>query len=159
MINRDSRDRLAIALRRYSAGLITNDDLYEVQVDWRDRGAVAVKEMSWRLYSDHKQHYAKDEHSLTREVKREIARWIAFLYTDREYLWPEYSFIQIVNWPMNLLTFGWWERWKKRRWEQFLEAGDFSIWPFCSKAELEEAIGSPRLLAGSRRHADSTDRR
>lgn len=157
MIDRKSRDLLAVALRHYVARLITNDDLSEVEVDWRDRGAVAVREMSWRLYPDLEQHYAKDKHSLTKEGKREIARWIAFLYTDQEYLWPEYSFIQIVNWPMDLLTFGWWERWKKRRWEEFLEAGDFSIWPFCSKAELEEAIRSPRLMAGSRRHSETTD--
>lgn len=122
MIDRKSRDALAIALRHYCAGLITNDDLDEVLVDWRDRGAVAVKQMSWQLYS------------------------------DQEYLWPEYSFIQIVNWPMNLLTFGWWETWKKRRWDEFLEAGDFSVWPFCDKAGFEQAKISPRLMAGSYRH-------
>ena len=133
MIDRGSRDRLAVALRHYVAGLITNDDLAEVEVDWRDRGAVAVYEMSWQLYSDYTHQYAKGKHHLPKEVKREIARWIAFLYTDREYLWPEYSFNQIVNWPMNLVTFGWWERWKKRKWEEFLEAGDYSAWPFCSK--------------------------
>ena len=117
MIDRESRDRLAVALRHYVAGLITNDALDDIQVDWRDRGAVAVKEMSWQLYSDNKQHFAKNEHRLAKDDRRQVIRWIAFLYTDQEYLWPEYSFMQVVNWPMNVLTFGWWEKWKKRRWE------------------------------------------
>ena len=69
-----------------------------------------------------------------------------FLDSDREYLWPEDSFLQIVNWPMNLLTLGWWERNKRKRWEQFLEAGDFTVWPFWSGAELESVIQKPRLL-------------
>jgi len=150
MIDRESRYRLAVALRRYVAGLITNDDLDDIQVDWRDRGAVHVKEMSWLLYSDITQHYAKGRHALPKDAKREVARWIAFLYTDQEYLWPEYSFIQIVNWPMNLLTFGWWERWKKRKWEEFLEASDYSVWPFCNRIDLEKAVSRPKLMTGSR---------
>ena len=36
MICRPSRDRLALALRRYVAGHATNDDLSDVEVDWRD---------------------------------------------------------------------------------------------------------------------------
>ena len=45
MVHRESRDDLAIALRQYASRQITNDDLDCVVVDWRDRGAVAVKEM------------------------------------------------------------------------------------------------------------------
>lgn len=155
MIDRESRDRLAVALRHYVAGVATNDDLDDVVVDWRDRGAVAVKEMSWRLYSDHKRHYAKDEYYLGKEERREIVRWIAFLYSDREYLWPEYSFIQITDGFMNFLTFGLWGRWTNRKWEEFLEAGDFSVWPFSSKAELENAIKRPRLLTGFRHDSET----
>jgi len=148
MIDRQSRNCLALTLRRYVAGIVHNDDLAEVQVDWRDRGANAVYQMAWNLYSDNCQHYAKERHAIPREVKREIAKWILFLRTDREYLWPEYSFIGIYNWPMNLLTFGWWEARKRRRWEEFLKAGDFCVWPFLHKTELEEAIKRPTLLSG-----------
>ena len=147
MIHRGSRDRLAEALRQYVSGRITNYELDAVGVDWRDRGAVAVKGMAWQLYDDLRKHYAKD---LPRgsEARHTVARWIAFLYSDQEYLWPEYSFIQIVNWPFNLLTLGWWERMKRRRWEQFLEAGDIDVWPFCRREELEDVLSQPRLLAG-----------
>lgn len=147
MIDRPSRDRLAEALRHYVSGQITNDDLDAVAVDWRDRGEVAVHQMAWGLYTDTYQHRATDAHAIPPEIRRDIARWIAFLYSDREYVWPEYSFLQIINVPMNILTFGWWERIKKRKWEQFVEAGDIRVWPFCSKDELKAILEHPKLLA------------
>jgi hypothetical protein len=158
VIHRDSRDRLAEALRRYVSGHISNDELDEVEVDWRDRGAIAVKGMAWRLYDDAREHYVEDTLPRHSEGRKMVARWIAFLYSDDEYLWPEYSFLQIVNWPMNLLTFGWWERMKRRRWEQFLEAGDFDVWPFCRRQDLEAAARKPRLLGGrAAQQADAAD--
>ena len=150
MIHRESRKVLAEALRHYVSGQITNDDLDSVEVDWRDRGAIAVKEMAWSLYDDLEQHKATEKHYLNDEARREIAKWVVFLHSDNEYLWPEYSFIQIINWPMNILTLGWWERMKKKKWEQFLEAGEYEAWPFCSKAELKKAVSKPRLLRGNR---------
>ena len=148
MIHRESRNILAEALRHYVSGQITNDDLDCVDVDWRDRGAVVVKEMAWQLYDDNYTHKARGNHNLDRKARKEIARWIAFLYSDTEYIWPEYSFIQIINWPLNLITFGRWEKMKRRKWEQFLEAGDFDVWPFCRREELEAVLRRPKLLAG-----------
>jgi hypothetical protein len=148
VIHRESRDRLAKALRQYASGCISNDELDEMKVDWRDRGAVAVKEMAWGLYDDTRHHYVENRLPRSSEGRRLVAQWIAFLYSDAEYLWPEYSFIQIINWPMNILTFGWWEKMKKRKWEEFLEAGDFSVWPFCRRQDLETVVGKPRLLSG-----------
>lgn len=83
-----------------------------------------------------------------RKGEKTIARWITFLQSDSEYLWPEYSFIQVMNWPLNLLTLGWWGKIKRKRWEQFLEAGDFDAWPFCSREELEMVVSRPKLLSG-----------
>jgi len=148
MIHRQSRDALALAIRRYVSGRITNDDLDDIAVDWRDRGAAAVKEMAWNLYDDNDNHRAVGKHHLNKSVRREIARWIVFLHSDQEYIWPEYSFIQIWNWPANLLTFGWWERWKSRRLQAFKEAGDFSVWPFTRRADFVEVVLRPRLLSG-----------
>ena len=155
MIHRESRNRLAEALRHYVAGRITNDDLNDVDVDWRDRGAVAVYEMAWQLYDDTSQHKSTGRHYLGKDARREISRWIAFLYSNEEYLWPEYSFFQVLNWPLNLLTFGWWEKMKRRKWEQFLQSGDFSVWPFCQKEQLQKVIQRPRLLSGRARTAPS----
>ena len=148
MICRKSRNDLALALRRYVAGRTSNNDLEEIAVDWRDRGAVAVKQMAWGLYSDLASHRAIGKHAISRENKRAVARWIIFLHSDNEYLWPEYSFVQIVNWPMNSLTFGWWERRKDLRLQEFREAGDFAAWPFVSKDDLNKALQMPRYLVG-----------
>lgn len=150
MIDRPSRDRLALGLRQYLSGRIHNDELDGIDVDWRDRGAIAVKESSWCLYSDHIQHFATGEHAFPAEARREIARWILFLYSDQEYLWPEYSLVRFENKLANLLTLGWWQRREDRRWKEFCECGDFSCWPFQSHNELKRALASPRLLSGSR---------
>ncbi|MCX6546119.1 MAG: hypothetical protein NTV05_17125 [Acidobacteria bacterium] len=154
MIHRASRDRLAERLRHYVSGRITNDDLDEVEVDWRDRGAVAVKQMAWQLYDDTKNHFVEGRLPRGSVGRRTVSRWIAFLYSNEEYFWPEYSFIRIVNWPLNLVTFGWWERMKRRKWEEFLEAGDFEAWPFCRKDVLRVIVREPRLLAGRGRTTD-----
>jgi hypothetical protein len=148
MVDKPSRERLALALRRYVSGLITNDQLDDVEVDWRDRGAVAVKERAWGLYDDMYVHRATDTQSISRELRREISRWIIFLHTDQEYLWPEYSFDQIVNWPMNWITFGWWERNKARVFEEFMLAGDFSVWPFTKEQEFLHWLSRPRFFRG-----------
>jgi len=148
MVHRPSRDRLAERLRQYVSGRVTNDDLDEVEVDWRDRGAVAVKQMAWQLYDDTRNHLVEGRLPRGSVQRRTVARWIAFLCSQQEYYWPEYSFIQIVNWPLNVLTIGWWERMKRRKWEQFLEAGDFEVWPFCRKEELEEIVAHPKFFAG-----------
>jgi len=150
MICRQSRDRLALALRRYVAGRISNDDLDDIDVDWRDRGSVAVKQAAWGLYCDTKHHYATGKHTITEDGKRMIARWVVFLHSEHEYLWPEYSFIQIVNWPLNLLTFGWWERHKGRRRGEFEEAGEFAAWPFFRMADSDGAALRPRYFTGLR---------
>lgn len=147
MIDRPSRDRLATALRQYVSGRITNDDLDGIDVDWRDRGAVAVKERAWCLYDDLHQHKAVGKYYLPRPARDEVGRWILFLHSDHEYTWPQLSFIQIVNWPLNLLTLGWWEQRKRRRLDEFMAAGDFSVWPFVAKQDYDAALRHPRYLS------------
>ncbi len=147
MIHRPSRNILAEALRQYVSGRITNDELDDIAIDWRDRGAIAVKEMAWGLYDDMHEHKASGEHYLNKEARHDIARWIIFLHSDQEYIWPEYSFIQIINLPINILTLGWWERKKEKKWQEFQESGDFKAWPFASNEEFEKCKARPKLLS------------
>lgn len=147
MIHRPSRQHLALALRRYVACRITNDDLDDVEVDWRDRGAVAVKQMAWQLYDDTSQHYATGRRGVKREQRRCIARWIVFLQSNTEYLWPEYSFMQIQSRLLSWLTFGRSRRREERRWREFLDAGEFEAWPFLRNSDLKNAISKPRFFA------------
>lgn len=153
MIHRESRDRLAIALRHFVAGLITNDDLEDVDIDRRDRGAAAVQDISWRLYDDMKCHYAVNEHGIDKQEKRYVTRLIAFLYTDNEYQWPENSFregelVGFFGAICNFIMLGRANKNSRIRWLEFTEAGDFSVWPFLSRAEFNKAIKNPRLLSG-----------
>lgn len=82
------------------SGQITNDELDDVEVDWRDRGAVAVKEMAWLLYDDTRNHRVDGALPRGSDDRTMIVRWIAFLYSNREYLWPEYSFLQIFKFEL-----------------------------------------------------------
>src|SRR6266850_7830534 len=148
MIDRASRDKLATALRNYASGCITNDDLDDINVDWRDTGAVAVKERAWGLYDDTYQHRAVRKHYLSKPARDEIARWIIFLHSDSEYTWPRFSFIQIVNWHFNVVTLGWWERRKQMKFEEFMAAGDFEVWPFARRQDYDAALEHPRYLTG-----------
>jgi len=134
------------------SGRITNDELDDVQVDWRDRGAVAVKEMAWGLYDDMYEHRAIGRHSIIGEDRREVARWIVFLHSDCEYIWPEYSFIQTkVSWLEDALTLGLWKKHREQKWREFVQAGDFDRWPFVCSSDLASAIADPRLFAGGQR--------
>jgi hypothetical protein len=148
VICRDSRDRLALALRRYAAGRITNDDLDAIDVDSGDRGAAAIKHRAWFLYDDLMEHRATAKYLIPREGRRELARWVVFLHSEHEYLWPEFSFIDVLNIPLNLLTLGWWARYRSRRYAEFREAGDFPVWPFLRTSEFEAAIRTPKFLSG-----------
>jgi hypothetical protein len=148
MIDRPSRDRLALALRQYVSRRVHNDELDGIVVDGRDRGAIAVKQAAWGLYDDYHQHFATGRHTIPAEGRRTIARWVLFLHSDQEYLWPEYSLTRTHNWVVNILTLGWWQRREDRCWKEFCSDGDFSCWPFHNKAELKKAVSSPRLLSG-----------
>lgn len=152
MICRQSRDRLALGLRRYVAGRLSNDELDSIKVDWRDRGAVAVKQAAWGLYDDTKNHYATGRYAIGGDSRRAVVQWVVFLHSDLEYLWPNYSLAQIRNWPLNLITFGWWERRKRVRRNEFKQAGDFAAWPFLTLAGRAAAASRPRYLTGARRY-------
>lgn len=104
----------------------------------------------------------RGKHAITKKDKREVAKWVVFLHSDLEYLWPEYSFIQIdllFYWPMNLLTFGWWGRQKRRRWSEFQEAGDYSAWPFLREAEADRAMAHQGSLEAEAAYPDPASER
>ena len=148
MIDRASRDRLALALRQFISGRIHNDQLADTDVDWRDRGAVVVAQRAWSLYDDMEQHFAVGNHAFDRPARREIACWILFLHSDKEYLWPEYA-MDRVRWPlMNFITFGWYGCTEDRRWDEFCETGDFSVWPFQNESELQTVLNNPKYFKG-----------
>jgi hypothetical protein len=148
MIDRVARDEMTVLVRRLVACRITNDD-FEESVPHSDDPAIrAVHGAAWRLYSDLETRRLDGPHRVPKVFRREIARWILFLNSNEEYAWPKYDLFQIYNWPLNLLTFGWWERRKERRSNRFMAAGDFDVWPFMSRTSFENAARNPVLLTG-----------
>lgn len=141
MIDCNSRDKLALALRRYAAKRITNDELESAVGNTEDRGVRAIQDMAWRLYSDTCCHRAVGRHALGKDVRRTVARWILFLRTDREYCWPDYDLRQAENrleqLIKDLVTAGLSSKKKQQRWQDFLAAGDFEVWPFLDKRDEE----------------------
>jgi hypothetical protein len=139
---------LALALRRYVAGRCTNDDLDSVNIDLRDRGAVAISQMAWQLYSEAYRHRAKGRHALDKQTRRTVARSVLFPHSEGEYLWPDYNFMRTAVGLLGVaLTVGWLRRLEKRRWREFFEAGDFESWPFISNESGLAARANPRWFS------------
>lgn len=84
MIDRTSRSKLVLGLRRYAAKIITNDDLQYLWSRSDNLAVNAVEAMAWRLYCDMSGHRAQGRHALTKEMRRAVARWVLFLRTDYE---------------------------------------------------------------------------
>jgi hypothetical protein len=154
MIDRPSRARLATALRQYVSGRITNDELDGTRIDRRDAGVAAVKQRAWCLYDDLYRHRAIGKYYLPKPARDEIGRWILFLHSDLEYAWPDFASGRMINWPLNLLTLGWWARNRSSRLKEFMESGDFSVWPFLARQDYANSLAAPKYLAG----VDSPDK-
>jgi hypothetical protein len=149
MIDRAARDKLALDLRRLVSGVITNDDFRDEGRPSSDPAIQAVEHQAWFLYSDNCNHRLVGQHRLKDDDRRIVARWIVFLDSDLEYMWPAWK-----HWPIKRLAIYdlfalLFPRWYKKRKEEkpFSSIGDFDVWPFTSKADLETAVKNPRRLA------------
>lgn len=150
MIDRAARNNLAESLRHFVSGQITNDEFMERGSNSKDPAVNAVSHMTWQFYDDLKEHYLKGEYRIPDEHRKDIARWILFLYSDQKYEWPKYRFIQIYNWPMNLLTLGWWERRKEDNFKKFMASGEYEYWPFMSEVEYKKSLNNPKLFKNTK---------
>ena len=152
MIHRQSRDNLAQALRQFAAGLIINDELEDIQVDYRDHGVAAIHDISWLLYDDLHKHRARGKYKLPSETRNCIKIWIAFLYSDNEFENLSPPKLSKFDLFMIVITFGLWlviaiTIIDSIRWKRFFSNTNENYWPFKNQEQLEEAIKHPKLLA------------
>ena len=135
MIDRSTRDRFAELLRHFVAGLIYNDEFEDRLGDilpegyprnWPEPFLWMMYGMAWTLYDDIRKAYKlRGEDEIPREGRRNIARWIMFLYSDREYEGPQFDFFMPAGCLATILTLGFAE---KRAWRIFLSEIDQDLW-------------------------------
>jgi hypothetical protein len=95
MIDRSSRDRLAELLRHLICGQMTNDDFSDtasnVAYGSEDRAVRVIYESADGLYDDLWTYRLRGAQRLSDDVRRQFSIAAMFLYSDREYEWPEFS--------------------------------------------------------------------
>jgi hypothetical protein len=146
VIDRAARDIAAEVVRRFISGQITNLDFEEKMPSSCDRAISAIEVSLWPFYDDLKSHKLSGAWRIPDETKSEMARWVIFLHTNEEYLWPEVAFpgIRPLHHGFISKMFGGPEREQK-----FMQAGIYSVWPFFSNESFQLAKQNPVLLAGS----------
>ncbi|MEA2239272.1 MAG: hypothetical protein QOC81_3996 [Thermoanaerobaculia bacterium] len=152
MIDRASRDRLAGLLRELAEGSVTKVEFHEQLPRSKDLAVREIIEQAWLLCRDLPEPKTGTRKKLPRDSRGEVARWILFLESDREYEWPALSpLARALGFIPSVITFGlfWapWRWWFKRR-------GDSRVWPFIDADEYQAAQGS-----GRRKRGFSRDRR
>jgi len=138
MIDRTSRDKLAETLRKYVSGRVTNDMLDDLEINNEDFGVKAIKEASWFLYDDLYEHKAVEKNRIEKEDRHEVSKWILFLQSDEEYLWPKPSIFKSF---VSMLTLGLYK-------SDASNDGDKEAWPFFKNENLKNALANPKLFAG-----------
>jgi hypothetical protein len=153
MIDRVARDQLSRNLRRLVSGRISNDQFEADIPATEDAAIVACADMAWLLYSDMKEHRLVGLNSIGPSERREVVRWILFLDSDFEYLWPKMrtAGLQPLRRVRPALTR--WLRWpdaiSPKQAADFLASGDHNAWPFISRSAYKHALRNPRRLAGT----------
>ncbi|MEA2017662.1 MAG: hypothetical protein U9N59_04370 [Campylobacterota bacterium] len=138
MIDRISRDKLALALRRYVSAKITNDELDDLGLSYQDVAVYELHRDSWYLYDDMTEHKAIGQYRVSKENRTIIARWILFLQSDREFLWIKTSPKTVL---LNILSFGAYFRNDRKK-------GDFNVYPFYKVKDFKKESLNPRFLHG-----------
>ena len=138
MIDRQKRDHLAHRLRLLAAGQLTNDE-FEDSINFiTDDSAIwhIYRDGAWTLYSDLSEYKLVGRHKLTNEVKRNVARVILFLKSDREFEWHDPAwYTKAAMFLLGLLTCNVVPRWYyKTIWGK---QGNFQVWPYIRKTDFE----------------------
>ena len=152
MIDRAARDQFSRNLRLLVSGKISNDRFEAAIPETKDPAIAAIVDMAGLLYSDMKAHHLVGRNSIGPSDRREVLRWILFLDSDLEYLWPKMPLPGLQ--PLRLVSpaVARWLHWPNAispgQAIEFLASGDHRAWPFISRSECRHALKNPRRLAG-----------
>jgi len=151
MIDRVARKQAAETLRHFVSGQITNDEfIRRYPYSKRDPVIWALDDTVWCLYDDISTHKLTGEYAPTREFRKQAARWLMFLYSDEEYLWP------MIGRPgfrssSESLWLSWIFGFGQGRLKKFMASGDFEVWPFLRREDFERARKNAVLMTVSGR--------
>ncbi len=146
MIDTESRRSAALLVRRFVAGQISNFEFEDTFPKSRDRALRAVESTMWCFYDDFQNHKLKGVWKLNDHARSAALRWIVFLYSTEDYVWPSISFPGIR--PIKLSVFGKLLG-RQRQQRHFLESGDINFWPFLDSESYKQAKRQPVLLSGT----------
>ncbi len=150
MVDRSSRERLAVKLRRLADGRITNDDFdEEVPSASPDRGVQEIARFGWTLYDDFRHYRLRDRNALDRGTLRRVGFCILFLHSCNEYEWPRDPKLGVIGIFLSIVTLGRFDlRHHNGAWLRWFGTGDLSVWPFLRWDDFEQAQRAPRFLRG-----------
>ena len=149
MIDRPSRDSLALLLRRLANGRVSNYEYMKGSVpltESRDPALAAIEEIVWSNYCDCAPRRYVGRHQLSRAGRRDIARIVVFLRSDVEYEWPAQPRSTLLRAMAVLLTFGLSELFITVR-HASMSFGDLAVWPFLRNHDFETVTRQPAFRA------------
>lgn len=142
MIDRHARDKLAYLVKDFASGRITNFQFEGTVPYSSDRAIGAIEDYFWSFYDDYTEHKLSVA-DVPKTTKKEIARIILFLNSDRSYEWNDKRnglrfFAQFFKRPKAL---------KALRVHKFdlYNQGDMSVWPFMHRKHMMEEANKPRV--------------
>jgi hypothetical protein len=146
VIDVQARRVAAEAARRFVAGQISNIEFENRTPSSKDPAIWAIEDTLWCFYDDFEEHALRDKWEVPEETRKLMNRWVAFLYSQEEYLWPKISYPGVRP-----LEIGFWGRLFNRHIQQqeFMSVGDFNYWPFINKESFQNANSSPVLLSAT----------
>jgi hypothetical protein len=152
MIDREARRQAAETIRHYVCGIITNKEFERrYPISKADPIIHALDDSLWATYEDIFTHKLVGKNAASKEMKERMARWLMFLYSDKEYWWPRISDsgfrdLHADSWLGNMIRsfIGYGEKSA-----EFMAHGDYDVWPFLRREEFEDARKKPILLKGN----------
>jgi GNAT superfamily N-acetyltransferase len=150
MIDKVARRQAAEAIRHFLAGRISNEEFVCRYPRSEDPIIRALDDTLWGFYDDFREHTLTGEFAVPAGLRRQVIRWVMFLYTDEEYRWPGIgapgmrAYYQ-PSWLSRVIGFS---KYVEQRTATFMAQGDYDVWPFLKRVDFDRARRKPVLLGG-----------
>lgn len=151
MVDRDSRSRTQVLLKKIALGRATNieseNEFYELFPRSKDPVVFALFRTVREMSGD-KEHSLASAFSRGSEMRKRLCRWILFLRSDFEYEWPQ---DRLAPGLRDIYRPSWLDKLLGRQFrllrsnEMYCRQGDYHVWPFKRVADFESAKSACRI--------------